>query len=123
VIAPPPDETGPVPVRREAVEPHLFGVTPPLALLVLAIAALALGVVLLVLGARIAGAVVLAVGVALVAAFIAVARRKPDSRIARGSAAAFDRARERASLALSTYAARSRARRRVVVLQAEFLEL
>lgn len=119
VIEPPPDETGPVPVQRERVEPHLFGVTPPLAILALAVAAFAVGILLLVLGRIVLGAVVLAAGAVLVVAFVAVARRKPDSGLARASATAADGARGRLSVAYTGFSARTRARRRVAALRAE----
>ena len=123
VIPAPPDETGPVPVAHGRAEPHLFGVTPPIALLVLAVTAVVVGIVLLVAGATVAGAVVLVLGALLVAAFLAVARRKPDSELARASTAAVDGARDRVSLAVGSFATRSRARQQVARLRAELLRL
>jgi hypothetical protein len=123
VIPPPPDETGPVPVARERAEPHLFGVTPPLALLALAVAAVAVAIVLFVAGETLAGALMLAAGLLLLVASVRVARRKPDSSLTRASSAAVDGARDRVSLAVGTFATRSRARRRVARARAELLRL
>lgn len=123
VIEQPPDETGPVPVRKETVSPHLFGVTPPTALLALAVAAVALGALLLVLGSGVAGAVLLAAGLALGLAFVGVARRKPDSELARRSASAVDRLRSRVGVAAGSLATRSDARRRVGGLRTELARL
>jgi 4-amino-4-deoxy-L-arabinose transferase-like glycosyltransferase len=74
VIPPPPDETGRVPVSVTSVEPHLFGVTPPLAVLVLALAAIALGVLLLGLGRLLPGILLLVAGAALLLVFISISR-------------------------------------------------
>lgn len=123
VIEPPPDETGPVPVEHASVQPHLFGVTPPMALFALVIAALAVGTLLLVVGRLLPGAVVLAVGVALLVAFARVARRKPDSGLARASTTAVDGARDRFSAAYTGFSARTRARRRLARVRAELLRL
>jgi len=123
VIQPPPDETGPVPVRRAAVEPHLFGVTPPMALFALGLAAVAVAILLLAVGTPAAGLILLAVGLLLLVAFVRVARRKPDSELARRSTAAVDGARDRVSVVLGTAATRSRARRRVASLRAQLLRL
>lgn len=119
----PPNETGPVPVHVAATEPHLFGVTPPLALLGLGVAALAVAVLLLALGRIVLGVVVLVAGALLLAAFLAVARRKPDSAVARASASAFDGIRGRAGFAAASVAARSSARREIGRLLRERAEL
>ena len=74
VIPPPPDETGRVPVSVARVEPHLFGVTPPLAVLVLGLAAIALGVLLLGLGRLLPGLLLLGAGVALLLVFASISR-------------------------------------------------
>ena len=114
-----PEETGPVPVEVSRVEPHLFGITPPTTLLVLGAAALVAGIVLLVVGETLAGAILLAAAALLLVGFAGVAARKPDSRLARGFAAAL----ERAGLAASTLSTRSGARRRLAALQLELDDL
>jgi hypothetical protein len=123
VIEPPPSETGPVPVEIAVAEPDLFGVMPPMALFALALAALAVGVLLLVLERWVLGAVALGSGLLLAAAFVGVARRKPDGAVARGSARAADRLRERARFARTSLTARARARREVGRLLVERDEL
>ena len=123
VIEPPPDETGPVPVQTQTVEPHLFGVTPPMALLALAVAALAVGILLLALGSTVAGAIVAGAGVALFGVFLSVARRRPDSRLTRTSAEAVEEARSRVSFAVGTLATRSRLQREVARLRADLVRL
>lgn len=74
VIPPPPDETGRVPVSVSTVEPHLFGVTPPLAVLVLGLAAIAVGVLLLGLARVLPGVLLLGLGVALLLVFASIQR-------------------------------------------------
>jgi hypothetical protein len=123
VIEPPPEETGPVPVSPQRVEPHLFGVTPPMALLALAVAALAVGVLLIALGAVLPGALVLAAGLVLALLFLAVARRKPDSGVARASASAVDGLRARVGFAAGSLATRSQARRSLARARAELHRL
>jgi hypothetical protein len=98
VVAPPP-------------EPRLFGVTPPLVLLVLALAAVGVGVVLIVVDRVLAGVLLAAAAVPLLVAFLAVAGRKPDSGVARVSARAVDRVAARAGAAASVAAAGAAARR------------
>lgn len=112
VIPPPPDETGPVPVTVAEREPHLFGVTPPLALLVLAVAALAVGALLLGLGSLVAGLVLLGVGLVLVVAYLATAR---DARTRA--------ARERVRAATASLGARSAAAREATRLRHELARL
>jgi hypothetical protein len=123
VIEPPPDETGPVPVQRDSVQPHLFGVTPPMALFALAAAALAVGILLVVVGRLVTGAVVLALGALLLVAFVRAAQRKPDSGLARASTTAVGGARDRFAVAYAGFSARARARRRVAAVRVELLRL
>jgi hypothetical protein len=123
VIEPPPDETGPVPVQRDSVQPHLFGVTPPMALFALAVAAFAVGILLLVVGRTLPGAAVLALGVAFLLGFLGAARRKPDSGLARASTTAVDGARDRVAAAYAGFSARTRARRRLAGTRSELLRL
>jgi len=58
----PPDEIGPVPVTRVAVEPRWYGISPRGGALAVGIAAAGVGIVLLVLGSTVAGAILLALG-------------------------------------------------------------
>jgi hypothetical protein len=104
VIPPPPIETGPVPVETASVEPHLFGVTPPMAVLALAVAALAAGAALAALSHYLVGAAVLAAALLLGLSFVATsARRRPGG--------ASGRARARALAAATAVSERAAARR------------
>jgi type IV secretory pathway TrbD component len=119
----PPTETGPVPVTVATAEPRLFGVTPPMLVLALGVAALAVGVLLLVSGHWLAGLLSLGASVLLLAAFAEVARRKPDSRVVRASAGVLGAARARAGVAVDVVAIRSRVSRELVRARAELLRL
>jgi len=114
-----PDETGPVPVEVDRVEPHLFGITPPTTLLVLAAASLVAAIVLFAVGETLAGLILSVVAILLLVVFAGVAARKPDSRIARASGAAL----ERAGVAASAFSKRSGARRRLAGHRAALDEL
>ena len=115
----PPSETGPVPVAYEVTQPHWFGVTPPIALLVLALAALAAAVVLFAAGDWPIGLILVGVSILVFTGFLEVARRKPDTAVTRMSADAFDGMRTRAGSALEALAARNRAGREIVRLRHE----
>ena len=106
----PPHETGPVPVHAFAVEPRWFGVTPATSILVLASAALGAAVFLLVDGQILAGGLLLAAAAVLVALFLAAARTRPDSGVARASAGAVGALRARAGFAVEAVAAQGSAR-------------
>ena len=115
----PPDETGPVPVHQQRVQPRLYGVTPTTLVLVLAGAALTLAVVLLVLGNWPVALVLLGVALLLLAVFVETARRHPAGRVTRASAEALDQLRARANVAADSLATRGRALTRVLVLRRE----
>lgn len=108
---------------RPVAEPDLFGVTPPMALFALAGAVGAVGVLLLVLERYVLGAILLAAAAVLVGMFLSVARRKPDGAVARGSARAADRLRDRLRFARTSVSARASARRDVYRLLREREEL
>jgi hypothetical protein len=112
--APPPTETGPVPVETASV--HLFGVTPPMTAFALAVAALAVGVLLLALGHLLPGLLVLAAALLLGVVFVATSvRRRPEG--------AAGRARDGARARMTSLAARASARRDVGRLLREREEL
>ncbi len=119
----PPEETGPVPVTVTSAKPRLFGVTPAMLLFAFAACTLTVAVVLLVLAHWIWGLALLGISFLLFAAFLEVARRKPDTEMARRLAKAPDSLRARAGFAAHSLAARSSARRTVVRLRAEQLRL
>jgi outer membrane biosynthesis protein TonB len=94
-----------------------------MALFALAGAVGAVGVLLLVLERYVIGAILLAAAAVLVTMFLSVARRKPDGAVARSSARAADRLRDRARFARTSLSARAAARRDVYRLLREREEL
>ncbi|HEX3226802.1 MAG TPA: zinc-ribbon domain-containing protein [Gaiellaceae bacterium] len=89
----PPEETGPVPVSMQHVEPRWFGVTPPNLLLGVAATAVAVAAILFVTGHWPYGLILLGAGSLLFAAYLEAARRGPESPFARASVDARERAR------------------------------
>ncbi len=119
----PPHETSSSPVQVSVAMPHYFGVTPPMLLFALATASLAVAIALAILGSWV-GALLLAVtALILLVLFVGVARRKPDTELARASARALDRARERTGWMLEVVAVRSTAGRELSRLRNELLQL
>lgn len=86
VVPPPPHETGPVPVELMRVEARYFGIAPASALLAVAIAAIAVGVVLLVFGEPVAGVVTLGLGLVAMAGAIDRRRRRDAIELLRSRA-------------------------------------
>jgi hypothetical protein len=113
VIPPPPDETGRVPVAVARAEPHLFGVTPPLAVLVLALAALVVGILLVVLGSGLVGGLLLVFAGLLLILYVVVAR----------PGGAVDVAGERLRFAATAFGATAAARRETTRLRSEVIRL
>jgi len=105
----PGEETGPVPVSISHAEPRWFGVTPPLALLLLALIALGAAVALFVTGSWPYGLILVGVSALIVAGFLEVARRRPDSRLTRYAASSVASAREHAAAAVDRLLVRSSA--------------
>jgi len=89
----PPEETGPVPVSVQRVEPRWFGLTPPNLLLGVAATAVAVAAILFVTGHWPYGLILLGVGSLLFAAYLEAVRRGPDAPLARASVDARERAR------------------------------
>jgi TolA-binding protein len=103
--------------------PRYFGLTPPTLLFSLAAAALAAAIVLAILAHWLAAILLALVSLVLLALFVGVAQRKPDSAVARSSARVFVRARDRTawmveSLALRSAAGREASRLRQALLAA-----
>jgi hypothetical protein len=119
----PPHETTPAPVAVTRVSPRWFGVTPASLVLVLALMALVAGVVLLLIGDLVAGLLLLGLSLLLLAAFLEVARRKPDAEVARRAVGAADSFRARAGLAALALRTRSGARRAITRRRALALQL
>ena len=119
----PQEETGPVPVELTTAAPRFFGVTPPAAVLALAAASLALAVLLLVTGHTVIGGILLGVAGIFFALFASLARRLPDTPVARVSMDAFGAVRARAGLAVEAVAVHSSARVELFKLRRELLEV
>jgi hypothetical protein len=119
----PPHETTPAPVTVTRVSPRWFGVAPASLLLVLALMALVAGVVLLLIGGFVAGLLLLGLSLLLLAAFLEVARRKPDAEVARRAVGAADSFRARAGFAAQALRTRSGARRAITRRRALALQL
>jgi hypothetical protein len=119
----PPNETGPVPVSFGSVQPRLFGVTPPLLLLGLAVAALVVAIVLFATGHWPIALILVGVSILLLIGFLEIARRKPDAEVTRRSAEALDGVRARAASAFDALAARGRAGRETTRIRIELKRL
>jgi hypothetical protein len=119
----PPHETTVSPVEVSVAIPRYFGMTPPTLLFGMATATLAVAIVLAILAHWLA-ALVLAVAVLVeVALFLGVARRKPDTVVARYSARAIQHACERAAWLVQSTSMRTEAGRRLAPLRRDLLEL
>jgi hypothetical protein len=119
----PPHETTASPVEVSVAMPRYFGIAPPTLLFGIATATLAVAIVLAVLAHWLA-ALVLAVAVLLeIVLFLGVARRKPDTVVARVSAGAIQRARERAAWLVQATSVRTEVGRMLMPLRRELLEL
>jgi hypothetical protein len=119
----PPHETTSAPVVHDVAMPRYFGVTPPMLVFALATAALAIAIAMAITAHWITAIVLAAVSLILLAVFVSVARRKPDTRLARSSARAVDRIRERGGWFLESARIRSSTRRRVLRLRHELIEI
>ena len=105
----PSDEVGPVPVSVSHAETRWFGIPSPLALLLLAGTAFAVAVALFVMGSWPYALILVGVAALLVAGFLEVARRRPDSRFTSYAATSAAAAREHAVAAVDRLVARSSA--------------
>jgi hypothetical protein len=112
VLDTPPHETSRAPATLVPHETRFYGVTPPIAVLVLAVAALAVAILLLAQGSTAAGVIVLVAAVLLLVAFAALTRRRE-----------LRRARARAGSLVESLSVRSGARREVLRLRRELEEL
>jgi hypothetical protein len=119
----PPHETSASPMQMSEATPHYFGVTPAMLVFALATASLALAIALAILAHWVAALLLAVVSLVLLAFFIGVARRKPDTELARVSARALDRARERTAWMIEVVAVRSSAGRDLSRLRAEIFQL
>jgi hypothetical protein len=119
----PPHEAERSPVSVSVATPHYFGLTPPTLLFAVATSAIALALLLAILSHWVAALVLAIIGLALLAIFVGNARRKPDTQLARTSVRGLDRARDRASWLVESFAVRSNAAGSVKRLRAELLVL
>ena len=90
---------------------RVFGVPPATGLLVLGGPVIGLAVVLLLTGTTVFGALLLVVGLVILAGFPAVARRPDESDLTRRAVRSYDSLRGRADATIETLAARAHARR------------
>jgi hypothetical protein len=119
----PPHETSAAPVTVDRVTPRWFGVAPATLLFAVAAVALVVGIVLLVTGALVAGLLLLGLAMLLFAAFLEVARRKPDAPVAQRAAGAADSFKARAGFTAQAFRTRSSARRAITRRRAQALQL
>jgi len=115
----PREETTPAPAAYDVAMPRYFGLTPPTVLFALATASLAIAVALAIVGRWVAAIVFALVSLVFLGLFVAVARRKPDTGLARGSARTTDRLRERTGWVAEAVTVRAGTRREVTRLRAE----
>lgn len=117
----PREETTPAPASFDVAMPRYFGLTPPTVLFALATAALAISIAMAI-GSRWVPAIVFAfLSLVFLGLFLAVARRKPDSRLASGSARTANRLRERTGWLAESLSIRTGTQREVTRLRAELL--
>jgi hypothetical protein len=119
----PPHETTASPAEVSVAMPRYFGIAPPTFLFGIATATLAIAIVLAVLAHWLAALVLAAVVLLEIALFGSVARRKPDTVVARVSVSAVRRARERAVWLVEATGVRTEAGRKLTPLRRELLEL
>jgi hypothetical protein len=115
-LAPDPSD---VPVDVQHAEPRYFGLGPPIFIFVLGVGLLVLGVILLVAGSVALGVIAIILAACLLPAFLAGARRWPDTTIARAGVSTADRVRDEADVAVTSISTWSRAGRDVVRLRKE----
>jgi hypothetical protein len=120
----PKSETGPVPVDIVELEPHFFGIPPPLLTFVLASGAFAVALFLFIVERFVVGALVFSLSLALFALFLwVIRRRRPTTPFALGSARLLDRVSARSTYVLASTRAWSRARRELLRGRQEGVEL
>ena len=119
----PPHETSPAPATVRRATPRWFGVAPATLLLAIAVVLLGAATALLVSGALVAGLLILGVALLLFAAFLEVARRKPDAPVAQKAAGAADSFKARAGYTAQALRTRSTARRAIKSRRAQALQL
>ncbi len=119
----PPHETTAAPVNVSVAMPHYFGVTPPMLLFGTATAALAVALALAILTHWVAAIILAVVSLLLLALFVSIARRRPETTLARVSATAVDRVRERTAWMVELMSVRTAAGRELARLRNELFAL
>ena len=119
----PPHETTASPVEVAVAMPRYFGVTPPTLLFGIATATLAIAITVAILGHWIAALVLAALVLVELALVLSLARRKPDTAVAKASVRVVTRARERAAWLVRATTVRTETGRRLTRLRHELLEL
>lgn len=119
--APAADREEPIDVQH--AEPRYFGLGTPVFVLSAAVGLLLLGIVLAAVGIVVPGAIAIVLGLCLLPAFLAGARRWPDSPIARIGVSAADRVRDEAGVAVESISTWSRAGREVARLRKQQFQL
>ena len=112
-----------MPVDVQHAEPHSFGLGRPVFVFCAAVGLLLLGIILAATGFVVPGAIAIVVGLCLVPAFLAGARRWPDSPIARMGVSAADRVRDEAGVARESISTWSRAGRHIARLRKQQFQL
>jgi hypothetical protein len=119
----PPVTARDVPIEVQHAEPRYFGLGTPVFVFSAAAALLVLGIVLIVTGFLVAGVIAIVVAVCLLPAFLAGARRWPDTSIAKLGVSTADRVRDEARVGVESISAWSRAARDVARLRKEQFRL
>jgi hypothetical protein len=111
------EREGPIDVQH--AEPRYFGLAPPVFVFAAAVTLLVLGVVLLLTGVFAVGVIAIVVAATLLPAFLAGARRWPDSRIAQLGVSTAERVRDEAGVAAESVTTWGRASREIARLRRE----
>jgi hypothetical protein len=119
----PPHETTAAPASVSVATPHYFGVTPPVLLFGTATAALAVALALAILKHWVAALILAVISLLLLALFVGIARRRPDTTLARASATAVDRVRGRTAWMVELVSVRTAAGRELSRLRNELFAL
>ena len=115
----PPVAVRDVPIDVQHAEPRYFGLGTPVFVLSAAALLLTFGIVLAATGYLVAGIIAIVIAICLLPAFLAGARRWPDTSIARLGVSTAHRVRDEAGFAVESVSAWSRAGRDVARLRKE----
>ena len=115
----PPVDVSEVPIEVQHAEPRYFGLGTPVFVLSAAALLLVLGIVLAATGYLVVGVIAFVIAFCLLPAFLAGARRWPDTSIAQLGVSTADRVRDEAGYAVESVSAWSRAGRDVARLRKE----